>query len=119
MDCIRRGEDNVFMDVSYTRPPLSEHAQLGMAHGEPGTGGHGGQENLAEALVALRTLEGRHGLPEAGYRSTIVTLVFVGKAEVPIRQRLRTTSPLAVASARARWPCGNGLVIVTHEVERV
>ena len=24
---------------------LGEHAQLGMAPGEPGTGGHGGQDN--------------------------------------------------------------------------
>ena len=59
-------------------PALSEHAQLGMAPGEPGTGGHGGQERPAEALVALRPVEGRHGLPEAVDRPTIVALGLVG-----------------------------------------
>ena len=34
-----------------------------MAHSEPGTGDHGGQESLAEALVAPRAVE-RHSLPE-------------------------------------------------------
>jgi hypothetical protein len=29
----------------------SKRAQLGMAQGEPATGGHCGKENLAEALV--------------------------------------------------------------------
>ena len=33
---------------------LSERAQLGMAHNEHGTGAHGGQDDLTEALVALR-----------------------------------------------------------------
>ena len=43
---------------------LREHAQLGMAPGEIGTGGHGGQENLAEALATLRPVEECHGLPK-------------------------------------------------------
>ena len=59
-------------------PALGERAQLGMARGEAGTGVHGGQENLAEALVAPRPLEGRHGLPEAVDRPTIVALGLVG-----------------------------------------
>jgi hypothetical protein len=51
---------------------LGERAQLGMAPGEPGTGDHGGQDGLTEALVAQRPIEGRHGLPEAVDRPTIV-----------------------------------------------
>ena len=59
-------------------PALGEHAQLGMAPGEPGTGEHGGQEGLTEALAAPRPVEGRHGLPEAVDRPTIVALGLVG-----------------------------------------
>ena len=59
-------------------PALSEHAQLGMAPGEEGTGEHGGQVGLAETLVAPRPFEGRHGLPEAVNRLTIVALGMVG-----------------------------------------
>ena len=40
--------------------------------------GHGGQDNLTEALAALRPVEGRHGLPEAVDRPTIVALGLVG-----------------------------------------
>ena len=53
---------------------LGEHAQLGMAPGEVGTGEHSGQENIAKALVAPCPVEGRHGLPEAVDRPTIVAL---------------------------------------------
>ena len=35
-------------------PALGERAQLGMAPGEEGTGVHGGQEDLTEALAAPR-----------------------------------------------------------------
>jgi hypothetical protein len=65
-------------------PALSECTQLGMARGKPDTGGHGRQEELTEALAALRTLEGRYGMPEAFNRPTIVTLGQVGSAEVAI-----------------------------------
>ena len=40
---------------------LGEHAQLGMAPGEDGTGEHGRQVDLIEALVAPRPFEWRHG----------------------------------------------------------
>ena len=59
-------------------PALGERAQLGMARGEPGTGGHGGQEWPTEALVAPRPLEARDGLSEAVDRPTIVALGVVG-----------------------------------------
>ena len=84
---------------------LSERAQLGMARGEAGTGEHSGQDKLTEALVAPRPLEECHGLPEAVNRPTIVAL---GTGR-PGRGSwfacaCRTTSPPAVASARAHWP---------------
>ena len=53
---------------------LGERPQLGKAHGELGTGVHGGQEDLTEALAAPRPVERRHGLPEAVDRPTIVAL---------------------------------------------
>ena len=46
---------------------------------------HGGQGRLAEALVAPRPVEGRHGLPEAVDRPPIVALGLVGQAEVAVR----------------------------------
>ena len=46
---------------------------------------HGGQEYLAEALVAPRPVEGCHGLPKAVDRPTIVALGMVGLAEVLVR----------------------------------
>ena len=72
---------------------LGEHAQLGMRLGEEGTGGHGGQEELTEALVALRPVEGRYGLPEAVDRPTMVALGIVGSAEVAVRQRVQDDIP--------------------------
>ena len=45
-------------------PALSKDAQLGIAPGEVGTGQHGRQGHLAEALAPLRPVEGYHGLPE-------------------------------------------------------
>src|SRR5262245_25948084 len=60
---------------------LSERAQLGMAHGEPRTGHYNGQGDVAEALVAPCSVEGRYGLPEAGGRPTIVALGMVSEAE--------------------------------------
>ena len=62
-----------------------------------------GRTDLTEALVAPRPVEGRHGLPEAVDRPTIVTLGLVGYAEARFASACRTTSPPAVASARARW----------------
>ena len=68
---------------------LSERAQLGMALGEFGTGVHSGEEPLAEALVAPRSGEGHHGLPEEVDGPTIVALDLVGEAEILVRQCLQ------------------------------
>ena len=91
-----------------------------MAHGEVGTGLHGGQDDLPEALMTPRPVEGRHGLPEAVDRPTIVALGLVGCAEVEVRQRVQDDLPTGRgeregALGRRRWPghtrpcCGNGL----------
>jgi len=49
-----------------------------MARGEVSTGGHRGQDELTEALVAPRTVEERHGLPEGIDRPTILAMGVVG-----------------------------------------
>src|SRR5437016_1734168 len=68
---------------------LGKCAELSMALGEVGTGEHGGQEDLAEALIAPWTIEGRHGLPERVDRPTIVAQGLVGCAKIVVRQRLQ------------------------------
>ena len=98
-------------------PALGERAQLGMAPGEPGTGVHGGQEDLTEALAAPRPLEGRHGLPEAVDRPTIVALGLVGYAEVLVRQRVQDDIPAGRGEREGALGGGDGLVIRAHEAE--
>ena len=78
-----------------------------------------GQGDLHRSAVTPCAVEGRHRLPEAVDRPTIVALGMVGVAKVEICQRCRTTSPLAVASARARWRGGDGLVMRAHDEEIV
>ena len=64
---------------------FGEHAQFGMAPGEVGTGGHGGQEHLAEALMTSRIAEGCRSLSVAVDRPTIVALGLVSLAEIVVR----------------------------------
>ena len=64
-----------------------------MAPGEAGTGDHGGQEIPTEALVAPCPVEGRHGLPEAVDRPTIIALDMVDYAEVLVRHRVQGAIP--------------------------
>ena len=96
---------------------LSKRAQLGMARSEPGTGDHGGQEDLTEALAAPRPVEGRHGLPKAVDRPTIVALGLVGYAEALVRQRVQDDLPTSRGEREGALGGGDGLVIRTHEVE--
>ena len=100
-------------------PALGERAQLGMAPGEVGTGEHGGQDDLTEALAALRPVEGRHGLPEAVDRPTIVALGLVGEAEALVRQRLQDDLPAGRGEREGALGGGDGLVIRAHEAEMV
>ena len=72
---------------------LGERPQLGMARGESGTGEHGGQEDLTEALVAPSPLEGRYGLPEILDRPPVIALGLIGPTEVAVRQRLQDDLP--------------------------
>ena len=67
---------------------LSEHAEFGMAPGEGGTGQHGRQLGLTEALAAPRPVEERRGLLETVDGPTMVALAMVGYAEILVRQRL-------------------------------
>ena len=96
---------------------LGERAQLGMAPGEVGTGGHGGQDELTEALVAPRPVEGRHGLLEAVDRPTIVALGVVGYAEALVRQRLQDDIPAGRGEREGALGGGDGLVIRTPDAE--
>ena len=95
---------------------VGEHAELGMARGEVGTGEHGRQEDLTEALAPPWPLEIRHGLPEAVDRPPIVALGLVGQAEVEVRQRLQ--DDLLVSRDECEGPLGDseGLVMPTHDV---
>ena len=95
---------------------LGERAQLGMAHGEPGTGTHGGQHHLAEALVAPCPVEGRHSLSEAVDRPTIVPLALVGSAEIAVRQRVQDGIPASRSERESTLARGDGLVICAHEI---
>ena len=55
-------------------PALGECAELGMAPGQEGTGLHGEQKDLAEALTVTLPTEGHYGLPAAVDRPPIVAL---------------------------------------------
>src|SRR5262249_42442565 len=98
---------------------LSEGAQLGMAGGEAGTGLHGGQEALPEALAARRTVEEGYGLPEAVDRLTIITLELVGSAEAQVGQRMQDDLPASRRERQGALGSGDGLVIRPHDVEIV
>ena len=88
---------------------LGEHAQLGMAPGEAGTGEHGRQDDLTETLAAPRPVKGRHGLPEAVDRPMIVALGLVGHAEAlgspgPAGRHPRRPWRTPGRAGRRRWP---------------
>ena len=82
-----------------------------------GTGMHGGQDSLTEALAALRPVEGRHGLPAVVDRPTIVALGLIGCAEVEVRQRVQDDIPAGRGERKGALGGGDGLVICPHEAE--
>jgi hypothetical protein len=98
---------------------FGEPAQLGMAYGEPGMRLHGGQDDLTEALVALRPVEVRHGLPEAVDRPTIVALGLIGFTEEAVRQRVQGDLPTGRGKCQGMLARGDGLVIRAPVVEIV
>jgi hypothetical protein len=110
----RLGNPQPFVPES---PALRKRAQLGMAPGEVGTGEHGGQDELTEALVAPRPVEGGYGQPEAGDRPTIVALGTVGSAEVGARQRLQGDLPIGCGEGEGALGGGNGLIMRAPVVE--
>jgi hypothetical protein len=99
--------------------PLTEHAELGMAHGEPGTRARGGQDIKAEALVAPRPVEECRGLRETIHRLTIVTLAPVGLAEAQVRQRVQADLPASRGEHEGALGGGNGLVMRAPDPEIV
>ena len=96
---------------------LGEQAQLSVAAGEIGTREHGGQEQLTAALVAQRPVKGRHSLPEAVDRSTIVTLGLIGDTKVLVRQRVQDALPTGGGERQGALAGGDGLVIRAHGAE--
>src|SRR5262245_1072856 len=88
-----------------------------MAPGEEDTGGHCGQDNPAEALVAPRTTEGLYSQLEAVDRPTIVALGVVVGAEALVRQRLQDDLSTGRGKCQGALGGGDRLVIHTHEVE--
>src|SRR5215831_17577351 len=98
---------------------FSERAQLGMARGKPGTGKHGGQDDLTEALAVPRTRERGHGLLEAVSGLMIVALVPVGEADVLVRQRVQDAIPASRGERQGTLAGGDGLVIHTTVAEMV
>ena len=88
-----------------------------MAPGEIGTGVHGREEDLTEALATPRPVEEHHGLSEAIDRPPIVALDFVGYAEVAVRQRLQDGIPAGRGERECALGGGDVLVIRAHEAE--
>lgn len=73
---------------------LGERAEISMARGEVRSGTHGEQDDLAEVLMPLRSVEACPGLPEAVSHPTIVTLALVNNAEIVVRQRWQDAIPV-------------------------
>ena len=97
--------------------PLGKRAQLGIAPDKVGTGEHGGQDKIPKALAAPRAVEGRHGLPQAVDRPTIVALALVGYPEVEVGQRVQDDVPAGRGERESALGDGDGLVIRAHDVE--
>src|SRR5262245_42960882 len=88
-----------------------------MAHSEPGTVTHGGQDDLTEALAVPRSVEECRVLPEVGGCPTIVALGLVSSAEVGVRQRLQADISAGGGEREGPLASSDGLVIYAPEVE--
>jgi hypothetical protein len=93
--------------------------EFGMALGEVGTGGHGGQENHAEALMTLRPIEGCHSLPETVDCPLIVALGLVGLAEEVVRPRMQDDLPTGCGEREGALGGSDGLAICAYKAEMV
>src|SRR5712691_4750980 len=96
---------------------LSERAELGMAPDGQGTGHHGGQVELTKALAVSRSVEDRHGLPEAVDSSMIVALGLVGASEAQVRQGVQDDISAGRGECVGALGGGDGWVIRAHEEE--
>ena len=72
---------------------------------------------MAEALAAPRTVEGRHGLPEAVDRPTIVALGLVGLAEGRFASAVQDNIPTGRGERQGTLGGGDGLVIARPATE--
>src|SRR6266702_745360 len=88
-----------------------------MTYSEPGTGAYGGQDDLAEVLVAPRPLERCQSLPEAVDRPTRVTLGLVGLTEVEVRQRVQDGVIAGHGESEGALAGGDALIIGAHKAE--
>jgi hypothetical protein len=91
--------------------PLGERAQLGMAHGQMGSGMDSGQDSLPKTLAALRPVEGSHRLPDVVDGPTIVALGLVRDPEVEVRQRLEANIPAGGGECQGALGGDTSLVI--------
>src|SRR5262245_32074545 len=98
-------------------PTLGEPAELSMARGECGMDKRGGQDRMAEALVAPCPLEEPHGLPEAIDGLTIVALGLIGEAEALARQLGQDGISASRGEREGALGGGDGLVIYTPDEE--
>lgn len=87
-----------------------ECPQVGIAPDEPGTGLHGGEEELTEALAAPRPVEGRHGLSEAVDRPRIVALRSIRYAQGLVRHGVQDDIPAGRGEREAALGGDDGLV---------
>jgi hypothetical protein len=88
-----------------------------MTPGEIGTGDHGGQDDLTEALAAPRPIEARHGLSQVVDRPMIVTMGLIGLAEVLVRQCLLGDIPIGCGKREGALGGGDGLIQHAPAVE--
>src|SRR5262249_56167026 len=98
---------------------LSERAQLSMTHGEEGTGGHGRQDSDPKAFAPPCPVEGRHSLPEAVDRPTIVALAPVGCPKVEVCQLWKDDILTSRGEREGTLGGHHGLAIRTHVEEIV
>ncbi len=77
------------------------------------------QDHLTEALVAPRTLKGRHSLPEVVDRPTIGALGLGRCAEAQVRQRPQDNLPTGRGEHQGTLRGGDGLVICAHAMDIV
>ena len=99
----RLGHLEPFVPEDTARRELPEFR---MTHRAPGPGVHRGHNDLPEALVAVRAVEGHDRLCKTVDRPPIVALDVVGDTEVLVRQRLQ--DPILARCGQREGALGGG-----------